>query len=558
MRLTLTLTDGLDSERGRLHVVEDIGPTPFVIGRDPSADLTVIEPTNQLSRRHVALRLDNGKLLVTSLTQSSWTALNTRANRLQQDQPTPVDDTCTLILPVGAIGVEVERPGGRGGVFDDEAEADDIFGVGELANARSSSWRTQPRRADDRRAPDLLDGGPKRGLLDDVSTAETGGGLLGDSLPNPSDLLGGGGPSGGARPSRPAPTDDRPRARAEVSLPPVQPAPTPAPAPHELNPDVVRPKVADPAPAAPPAQGLPDGWLDDEEEDAIFGPGTEEAPATPVQITAPPPPEPVAEPAAPPPPEPVPTPPEVDAEAVAPSPADLAGPAAGPVPAPPPAGRGPTTQIPTAPPPPEPAPSAPIDDAALEAFLAELGESLAGIPEDQRREFVVDIARTFAAMAEAMRQMLDTRAEVKRALGVVATEVELGANPLKTVRDRRAAVDGLLRPLTSGYLSGEAAVDDALRSMQAHQYALVGGIKAAVKTVLEQFDPAALEEKLQTGTLGSLMPSVRKAALWEAFSKDYREFCEQAEENFRVVIGRELDKLYQTERARLAGQRTED
>ena len=42
--------------------------------------------------------------------------------------------------------------------------------------------------------------------------------------------------------------------------------------------------------------------------------------------------------------------------------------------------------------------------------------------------------------------------------------------------------------------------------------------------------------------------SLRKAALWDAFTQNYDRFSEQAHENFRMLVGRELDSLYHRHR----------
>ncbi|MFK7945907.1 MAG: type VI secretion system-associated FHA domain protein TagH, partial [Paracoccaceae bacterium] len=194
---------------------------------------------------------------------------------------------------------------------------------------------------------------------------------------------------------------------------------------------------------------------------------------------------------------------------------------------------------------PDPGPE--LSREALDSIFTQLGIPT-DLDDEARARLAEEIGATFAAMADAMRQMLATRAEVKRALGIVATEVEIGANPLKTARDRTAAIDGLVRPLSSGFLSGEAAVEDSLHSMQAHQYAMVSGIKAALQKTLDAFDPKTLEEKLTERGWSSWLPGQRKAALWDSFVGNYQMFSEQAADNFRMLIGRELDNLYQTRR----------
>ena len=129
-------------------------------------------------------------------------------------------------------------------------------------------------------------------------------------------------------------------------------------------------------------------------------------------------------------------------------------------------------------------------------------------------------------------------------MGVAGTQVEIGANPLKVARDATSAVDGLLHPLSSGFLFGEEAIADSLNSMQSHQMALVGGIRTATKLSLEAFDPAEIEKRAsKRGVLNSI-PMVRKAELWDRFVEGYEDVSDRVDSDIRMVIGRELDRLY--------------
>jgi len=200
------------------------------------------------------------------------------------------------------------------------------------------------------------------------------------------------------------------------------------------------------------------------------------------------------------------------------------------------------------PPPQEPARSlshpAPASEEALSMLFAALGVDASAMSAKDRAEKAEEIGRTFRAMADAMRVMLATRREVKRALGVGGTVAQMGHNPLKFVQDGPAAVDGLLRPLANGFLHGEAAVEDGLASIQAHQDALAEGILLAIRIALEAFDPDDLEARFEKRGLAAAVPAMRKAELWDRFVENYREVAEQADTDIRKLIGNELDRLY--------------
>jgi type VI secretion system FHA domain protein len=189
-----------------------------------------------------------------------------------------------------------------------------------------------------------------------------------------------------------------------------------------------------------------------------------------------------------------------------------------------------------------------VGDGAAEAAVAALFEGLgldaAAFAPSQRAAMAAEAGRTLAALADGMRRLLADRRLVKRELGVAGTEIEFGANPLKFAPSREAAVEGLLRPLSSGYLSGEAAIADAVASMQGHQLALLGAIRAGIAAALAACDPAEIEKRLAARGLSQMVPALRRAELWERYCRDYAQFAAEAEDDIRKVIGRDLDSLY--------------
>jgi type VI secretion system FHA domain protein len=189
-------------------------------------------------------------------------------------------------------------------------------------------------------------------------------------------------------------------------------------------------------------------------------------------------------------------------------------------------------------------------DRTLAALFATLGIALEDVPPEQRHEMAAEIGRSFRALADGMRELLASRRDVKIALGLGATQIETGSNPLKFSRDANDAVNALLRPSATGFLTGSTAVSDAVTALQQHQVALVGGVKASMKTALAAFDPDQIEKKLTKRGVSQIIPMKRKAELWEQFVENYKDFASEADEDIRRVIGKQLEQLYADEATR--------
>ena len=473
MRLTLRLSGGVTSAEGQLYIARmDPSGAPCLVGRSPNADWTLVDPSNRISGIHLEFRREGDDLLLIDRS-SGGTSLDQPANRLQRGQPIRLPDSAALYMPVGVVTLTIDR-GDNALPAPGLSTAEDVFAIGELQRQRPG--RGQLLFDDDQ-------GAQPEDLLEQTMSGPPANR---SALPDPGDLLSG----------APATAPLRRPAEPALNVPPSS-APLP-PAGHPVS-RATQPQAASaPAPMVrtPAPDPIGDAWLDEDQDDDIFGPPPDEFIDEPIQET-------VAEPA------------------------------------------DPLAEIPK-PAPDAPAPSMPIDPA-LRRMFHQLGLDAEAMTPEERIEVAAEIADIFAAMADAMQLMLKTRARVKHSLGIAATEVQHGANPLKSVQNREAAVQCLLRPLASGYLSGEVAVNDALHTMERHQHAMVTGIKAAMHTALKAFDPAKLEGQLEHGSMSRLVPAMRKAALWENFETNYAQFAEQAHENFRMMIGQELDRLYEIE-----------
>ena len=497
MMVTLKLGGGLTSEEGQIKVT-DLSDGPLSVGRSPEAGWTLIDPSNRISGMHFELFRQGESVMIVDQS-SGGTSLDQQGAFLQKGQPARLNDTTRLILPVGEVRVSIDRHAPKDFV-EDAAERSDYFSVRKRQSERPAASdpfkKAGPRSETPVRPKREL---PSLGSASDAASRQTGqSGLSGPK------------------------TFQNPPMRAKGS------------------------RRADPPPAAPPPAPLSFDEVLDESDDSFLGPRPEQ-PEHPVEPER----DEQGEPRRAEEPEHT-SAPESEATA-APSETPPSRPEQGPQPGsaePFTDESGSSERGTTAPSVPDPS-----DEAALRMLFEAVGLDYDKVPPEERVETAVLVGRLVVSMTDALRRLLDGRRAVKRELGVAGTQVEFGANPLKFAPTSEAAVEGLIRPLASGYITGEEAVADALSSMQSHQLALVGAIRGAVRVALDAFDPTELERKLESRGLSQVVPVLRRAELWERFREHYTRFAEQANDDIRVVIGRELDKLYAAPQTRSAGRR---
>jgi type VI secretion system FHA domain protein len=215
-----------------------------------------------------------------------------------------------------------------------------------------------------------------------------------------------------------------------------------------------------------------------------------------------------------------------------------------------------------APPPPPPPPmertapyqSSPADEANLRHVLAESMEipeaSLADLP---MQELLQNLGKILRASVNGTMSMLRVRAQMKGEFRMSQTMIQpVENNPLKFSINIEDALRHILNPKpSSGYLSPVTAFEEAHEDIEAHMMAVMVGMQAALKAVLQRFEPEMLEKRLGQQALLEKLPLYRHAKTWELFTELYSQIANEAEDDFHQLFGRTFSHAYEEQIRRL-------
>jgi type VI secretion system FHA domain protein len=204
---------------------------------------------------------------------------------------------------------------------------------------------------------------------------------------------------------------------------------------------------------------------------------------------------------------------------------------------------------------PTPAPpaAAPVtpSSAQVDAWRQALADGL-GMPAERLGPLTPEqlhlIGQLLRAATAGVVELLVARAELKRAMRTDVTMI--GAtenNALKFSPHVDVALNHLLGPPMTGFMPPARAMRDAFDDLRAHQMGVMAGMQAALDGVLARFEPAQLENKIaaRRSALAALMPSTRKAQLWEQFQQLYAQLSAEATDDFQALFGKAFAKAYQ-------------
>jgi FHA domain-containing protein len=185
-------------------------------------------------------------------------------------------------------------------------------------------------------------------------------------------------------------------------------------------------------------------------------------------------------------------------------------------------------------------------DVLVKAFLAGLGAPnlrLRKVDEQAMMQLGKLLRESTKGTVELLAARTSMKKEVRAEVTVMAT---VANNPLKFSPTTELALQYLLGPETPGFMSPAQSMQDAYDDLKAHQLGVMAGMRAALTGILKRFDPAALEGKVASHSgFASLIPSTRKAQLWEQFQELYDQLYSEAEDNFEELFGNAFAKEYE-------------
>lgn len=222
---------------------------------------------------------------------------------------------------------------------------------------------------------------------------------------------------------------------------------------------------------------------------------------------------------------------------------------------------------------------APIDQAEAAKTAAPTTASNAdaagaggGIPADPTSSWAafargLGLPQTYAADAQAAEQagamvrllieglaeLLSARADLKREMRAEERTMLSGRdnNPLKAKLSAAELVQYMFATQKSGaYMPAERAIRESIAELRVHEHATIAASRAAVQGALRDFEPGRLRKQLAKGKAG-MFQVLDNARLWEAYEKHYEVKAQQMADWLEAMFARHFMPTYMRESERL-------
>jgi type VI secretion system FHA domain protein len=182
-------------------------------------------------------------------------------------------------------------------------------------------------------------------------------------------------------------------------------------------------------------------------------------------------------------------------------------------------------------------------DTSLVDTLGFQRQDLTDAQISQLNQLVGEVVRE---MIGGLMQVLGSRNAIKKIFRMNVTTIQpVENNPLKFSANIDDALENMFLKKGNAYKQPVEAVQECFESVAEHQVAVVAGIRAAFKGVVERFDPVLLDARFSRQNKGSFIPGSQKAKNWDLYIEYYNELIGDIDKTFQFLFGDDFVRAYE-------------
>lgn len=188
------------------------------------------------------------------------------------------------------------------------------------------------------------------------------------------------------------------------------------------------------------------------------------------------------------------------------------------------------------------------------SLIDTLGFDGQNLTDDQVTQINAKAGEVIRESVKGLMQVLSSRSAIKNEFRMNVTTIQpVENNPLKFSANVDDALENMFIKQGNAYKKPIEAVQEGFDSIAAHQVAIIAGIRAAFKSVIERFDPIRLEERFTKGSKAAgLIPGMQKAKNWDLYNDYYTELAGDLDNSFQYLFGDEFVQAYEDQLRKLS------
>jgi len=189
-----------------------------------------------------------------------------------------------------------------------------------------------------------------------------------------------------------------------------------------------------------------------------------------------------------------------------------------------------------------------VDTSLVEA----MGLSNKSLVDEEITQINLLVGEVMREMVSGLMQVLGSRSSIKNEFRMNVTTIQpVENNPLKFSANVDDALENMFIKQGNAYKKPVEAVKESFESIAEHQVAILAGIRAAFKGVIERFDPIMLEQRFAKQKKSGIIPGSQKAKNWELYLEYYNDLAGDIDNSFQFLFGDEFVQAYEDQLQKL-------
>lgn len=153
---------------------------------------------------------------------------------------------------------------------------------------------------------------------------------------------------------------------------------------------------------------------------------------------------------------------------------------------------------------------------------------------------------------EGLMQALAFRKKIKEEFRINVTTIQpVENNPLKFSANLEDALENMFVKENKAYQKPLDAVREGFHGISEHQLAVLAGMQAAFRGMIDRLDPTALEQRFEKYRKAGVIKVGQKAKNWESYKEFHKDLVDDIDNSFQHLFGYDFVQAYEEQLQRL-------
>jgi len=204
-----------------------------------------------------------------------------------------------------------------------------------------------------------------------------------------------------------------------------------------------------------------------------------------------------------------------------------------------------------------PTPNSSINQSAeTQTVINAMGLSTWNLDDKKVAEINETVGHLMRETMQGMMRVLKFRKKIKEEFRINVTTIQsVENNPLKFSANIDDAMENMFIKENNAYKSPVDAVKEGFQGIAEHQVAVIAGMQAAFRGMIERFDPNNLESRFEKYKSSSLLSLGQKSKRWNAYKQYHQGLIDNLDDSFQHLFGYDFVQAYEEQMQRLISER---